>query len=132
MSDNLDMILQLKYMPRVMRPARIASSDWKSYKCYGLCYALSSKRVRWPPISFYGSYLMLSFPTCRQSFKKICTWEDTLHEFHWKWKWQENFSNPFFDDLFIVRASYESMWKAILLSIKSIRRWYTNNSNNGP
>ena len=27
---NLDMILQLKYMPIVMNPARIASSDWKS------------------------------------------------------------------------------------------------------
>ena len=27
---NLDMTLQLKYMPIVMNPARIASSDWKS------------------------------------------------------------------------------------------------------
>ena len=27
---NFDMILQLKYMPIVMNPARIASSDWKS------------------------------------------------------------------------------------------------------
>ena len=27
---NLDMILQLKYMPIVMTPVRIASSDWKS------------------------------------------------------------------------------------------------------
>ena len=27
---NLDMILQLKYMPIVKNPARIASSDWKS------------------------------------------------------------------------------------------------------
>ena len=27
---NLDMILQLKYMPIVMNPVRIASSDWKS------------------------------------------------------------------------------------------------------
>ena len=27
---KLDMILQLKYMPIVMNPARIASSDWKS------------------------------------------------------------------------------------------------------
>ena len=49
---NLGMILQLKYMPTVMNPARIASSDWKSYKCYGLWYALSSNRVRWPPIIF--------------------------------------------------------------------------------
>ena len=47
---NLDMILQLKYMLIVMNTARIASSDWKSYKCYGLWYALSSKRVGWPPI----------------------------------------------------------------------------------
>ena len=29
-SDNLDMILQLKYMSIVMNPARIAASDWKS------------------------------------------------------------------------------------------------------
>ena len=27
---NFDMILQLKYMPIVMNPAGIASSDWKS------------------------------------------------------------------------------------------------------
>ena len=26
----LDMILQLKYIPIVMNPARVASSDWKS------------------------------------------------------------------------------------------------------
>ena len=35
-THNLGMILQLKYMPTVMNQARIASSDWKSYKCYGL------------------------------------------------------------------------------------------------
>ena len=29
-THNLDMILQLKYMPIAMNPARIASSDWKS------------------------------------------------------------------------------------------------------
>ena len=29
-THNLDMILQLKYMPIVKNPARIASSDWKS------------------------------------------------------------------------------------------------------
>ena len=29
-THNLDMILQLKYMPIVMNPARIASNDWKS------------------------------------------------------------------------------------------------------
>ena len=29
-THNLDMILQLKYVPIVMNPARIASSDWKS------------------------------------------------------------------------------------------------------
>ena len=69
------MILQLKYMLTVMNPARIASSDWKSYKCYGLWYALSSKRVRWPPIFFYVFNLILSFSACSQSFNKICTWE---------------------------------------------------------
>ena len=26
----------LKDMPTVMNPVRIASSDWKPYKCYGL------------------------------------------------------------------------------------------------
>ena len=29
-THNLGVILQLKYMPIVMNPARIASSDWKS------------------------------------------------------------------------------------------------------
>ena len=29
-THNLDMILQLKYMPRAIIPARIAPSDWKS------------------------------------------------------------------------------------------------------
>ena len=29
-SHNLDKIFQLKYMPIVMNPARIAPSDWKS------------------------------------------------------------------------------------------------------
>ena len=29
-THNLDIILQLKYMPIVMNPSRIASSDWKS------------------------------------------------------------------------------------------------------
>ena len=29
-THNLDMILQLKYMPIVMNPARITSNDWKS------------------------------------------------------------------------------------------------------
>ena len=29
-TQNLDMILLLKYMPIVMNPARIASSNWKS------------------------------------------------------------------------------------------------------
>ena len=29
-THNLDMILQLKCMPILMNPARIASSDWKS------------------------------------------------------------------------------------------------------
>ena len=29
-THNLDMILQLKYMPTVMNPTRITSSDWKS------------------------------------------------------------------------------------------------------
>ena len=29
-THNSDMIVQLKYMPMVMSPARIASGDWKS------------------------------------------------------------------------------------------------------
>ena len=29
-TQNLDMILQLKYMPILMNPARFASNDWKS------------------------------------------------------------------------------------------------------
>ena len=34
---NLDMILHLKYMPIVMNPARIASSDWKYYRNAMVC-----------------------------------------------------------------------------------------------
>ena len=74
-THNLDMILYLKYMPIVMNPARIASSDWKSSKCYGLWYALSLKRVQWPPIFFYVFNVILSSSTCSQSFNKNCTWE---------------------------------------------------------
>ena len=48
-THNLDMVLQLKYVPMVMNPVRIASGDWKSQKCHGMWCALSSKRVRWPP-----------------------------------------------------------------------------------
>ena len=29
-THNLDMIMQLKYIPIAMNPAKIASSDWKS------------------------------------------------------------------------------------------------------
>ena len=47
----------------VMSPARIASSDWKSYKCYGLWYALSGKTSSVTPDFF--TFLK----------KKICTWE---------------------------------------------------------
>ena len=36
---------------------------------------ISWKRVRWPPIFFYVFYLILSFSTASQSFKKICVWE---------------------------------------------------------
>ena len=47
-----------------MNPARIASNDWKSLKCYGLS-----------PDFFYIFYRILSFSTVSQSFKKICVWE---------------------------------------------------------
>ena len=39
-THNLDIILQLKYMPIVMNPSWIALNDWKSYKCSGLRCAL--------------------------------------------------------------------------------------------
>ena len=69
-THNLDMILQLKYMPIVMNPARIVSSDWKSYKCYGLWYALSSKRARWPPIFFTFLILFYHFQPAVKVLKK--------------------------------------------------------------
>ena len=74
-THNLGMILQLKDMPTVMNPVRIASSDWKSYKCYALWYTLSSKRVSGTPDFFYVFNLILSFSTCSQSFNKICVWD---------------------------------------------------------
>ena len=70
---NLGMILQLKDMSTVMNPVRIASSDWKPYKCYGLWYALSSKRVRWPPIFF--TFLIKSYhslPAVKVLTKSVC------------------------------------------------------------
>ena len=75
LSENLDMILQLKYMPIVMNPARIASSDWKSQKCCGLVVRLIFKTSSVTPDFFYVFNLILSFSTCSQGFKKICAWE---------------------------------------------------------
>ena len=73
-THNLDMILQLKYMPIVMNPARIASSDWKSWKCYG-CDTPYLQNEFGDLRFFYVFNLILSFSTCSQSFKKICGWE---------------------------------------------------------
>ena len=73
-THNLDMILQLKYMPIVMNPARVASSDWKSLKCYGLWYALSSKRDRWPPIFFTFLIWFYHFLPAVKVHGN-CTWE---------------------------------------------------------
>ena len=73
-THNLDMILQLKYMPIVMNPARVASSDWKSLKCYGLWYALSSKRDRWPPI-FFTFLIWFYHILLAVKVHGNCTWE---------------------------------------------------------
>ena len=66
------MILQLKYMPIVMNPARIASSIlemlWSVMR-------LIFKTSLVTPDFFYVFSIILSFSTCSQSFKKICTRE---------------------------------------------------------
>ena len=60
-THNLDMILQLKYMPIVMNPDRIALRDWKSKKTYGLCYALSSNEFGDPRFFCIIFYLQSKF-----------------------------------------------------------------------
>ena len=72
---NLDMILQLQYMPKVINPARIASSDWKNLKMLCSVISLIFKTSSVTPDFFYIFNLILSFSTCSQSFKKVCTWE---------------------------------------------------------
>ena len=68
-THNLDMIIPLKYIPIVINPARIASGDRKSQKCYGLWCALSSKWIRWPQI-FLRFNIILWLSTYSQSFQK--------------------------------------------------------------
>ena len=57
-----------------MNPVRIASSDWKPYKSYGLIRVIF-KTSSVTPDFFYVFNLVLSFSTCSQSFNKICVWE---------------------------------------------------------
>ena len=71
---NLGMILQLKDMPTEMNPVRIASSDWKPYKCY-VCDTRYLQNEFGDPDFFYVFNLVLSFSTCGQSLSKICVWE---------------------------------------------------------
>ena len=63
-THNLDIILQLKYMPIVMNPARIASSDWnpRNAMFFDAPYLQND--------FFYVFNIILSFSTCSQSFKK--------------------------------------------------------------
>ena len=70
-TQNLDMILQLKYMPIVMNLARI-TGDRKNAMVCATPY-LQNKFS--DPRFFYVFNLVLSFSTCSESFKKICTWE---------------------------------------------------------
>ena len=64
------MILQLKYIPIVMNPARIASCDllWPMMR---IIFKASSVT----PDFFYVFNLILSFSTCSESFEKICARE---------------------------------------------------------
>ena len=65
------MILQLKYMPIVMNPARIASSDWKYYRNAMVCDTpYLQNEFGDPRFFFYVFNIILSFSACRQSFKK--------------------------------------------------------------
>ena len=70
-THNLDIILQLKYIPIVMNPARIASSDWKYYRNAMVCDTpYLQNEFGDPRFFFYVFYLILSFSTCSQSLKK--------------------------------------------------------------
>ena len=72
---NLGMILQLKDMPTVMNPVRIASSDWKPSQMLWSLIRVIFKTSSVTPDFFYVFNLVLSFSTCSQSFNKICVWE---------------------------------------------------------
>ena len=74
-THNLDIILQLKYMPIVMNPAKIASSDCKILEMLWSLIHLIFKKSSETPDFFNVFNLILSFSTYSQSFKKICTWE---------------------------------------------------------
>ena len=74
-THSLEMILQLKYMPIVMNPARIAFEWLKIVEMLWSELRLILKTSSVTPDFFYVFYLILSFSTVSQSFKKICVWE---------------------------------------------------------
>ena len=64
------------FLSIVMNPARIASSDWKSQQFFGLSVMrLILKTASVTLDCFYVFNIILSFSTCNQTYKKICTWE---------------------------------------------------------
>ena len=69
------MILQVKYMPIVMNPARIASNFLKILKMLWSELRLILKTSSVTPDFFKVFYRILSFSTVSQSLKKICVWE---------------------------------------------------------
>ena len=68
-THNLDMILQLKYMPIVMNPARIASVAGNPRNAM-ICDAPYLQNEFGDPRFFYVFNLILSFSTCSQVLKK--------------------------------------------------------------
>ena len=90
------MIFQLKYLPIVMNPVRIASEILKMLRSV---IRLIFKTSSVTPDYFYVFKLILSFSTCSQSCKKICTWEllgaNVLKLTHWMsinfWVRKQNF-----------------------------------------
>ena len=80
-THSLDMILQVKYMPIVMNPAKILEMLWSELR-------LILKTSSVTPDFFYVFYRILSFSTVSQSFKQnLCVgsfWARTSLNPRWR------------------------------------------------
>ena len=74
-THNLDMILQLKYMPILRNPVRLIASRTGNPRNAMVCDTFILQNEFGDPRNLYVFNIILSFSTCSQSLKKICKWE---------------------------------------------------------